>query len=91
MTVAGDQPMNFTRQFLLKEKVYEMRIPSRGYLLLWIRRCRSTCSKANIMGDAEEADHRLRPQARREVSAGPPPPAPDSPEAKAGGGGGGEE
>ena len=28
---AGDQPLDFSRQFLCKETVYEMRMPSRGY------------------------------------------------------------
>jgi len=30
--VVGDQPMGFNRQFLWKDMVYEMRIPSRGFL-----------------------------------------------------------
>ena len=30
--VVGDQPLGFTRQFLSQNTVYEMRIPSRGYL-----------------------------------------------------------
>jgi hypothetical protein len=32
MKVNGDAPMNFWRQFLSGERVYEMRIPSRGYV-----------------------------------------------------------
>jgi hypothetical protein len=32
MKVNGDAPMNFWRQFLAGERVYEMRIPSRGYV-----------------------------------------------------------
>lgn len=30
-TVAGDQGMNFYRQFLYNDEVYEMRVPSRGF------------------------------------------------------------
>jgi hypothetical protein len=31
MRVLGDSPMNFARQFLASDEVYEMRIPSRGF------------------------------------------------------------
>ena len=75
MTVVGDQPMDFTRQFLFKDTVYEMRMPSRGYLYVLDPPLPVNVLEGEIKGDAEEADRRLRPDAvgastRRAAGAG---------------------
>ena len=71
MKVSGDQPMGFTRQFLWKNTVYEMRIPSRGYLYEMDPPVPVNVLEGNIMGDVEEADPRLRPRALEQVPARP--------------------
>jgi len=90
MHVAGDQAMNFTRQFLWKEKVYEMRLPSRGYAYYLDPPLPVNVLEGNIMGTQKKPIIGYVPKPGVKYP-GPPPPAPDSPEAKAGGGGGGEE
>jgi hypothetical protein len=85
-TVVGDQPLNFSRQFLQGETVYEMRIPSRGFAYLLdppipVKVLEGTikgAQKTPILGYVEKPNTEYPP--------GPPPPVPDSPEAKAGGG-----
>ncbi|HXU61804.1 MAG TPA: L,D-transpeptidase, partial [Polyangia bacterium] len=52
--VAGDQPMGFTRQFLWKNTVYEMRIPSRGYLYEMDPPVPVNVLEGNIMGDVKK-------------------------------------
>ena len=54
MRVAGDQPMGFTRQFLLGETVYEMRIPSRGYAYYLDPPLPVNVLEGNIMGDQKK-------------------------------------
>ena len=90
MHVAGDQAMNFTRQFLFTEKVFEMRIPSRGYAYYLDPPLPVNVLEGNIMGTQKKPIIGYVPKPGVKYP-GPPPPAPDSPEAKAGGGGGGEE
>jgi hypothetical protein len=90
MHVAGDQAMNFTRQFLFTEKVFEMRIPSRGYAYYLDPPLPVMVLEGNIMGTQKKPIIGYVPKPGVKYP-GPPPPAPDSPEAKAGGGGGGEE
>jgi hypothetical protein len=84
-TIAGDQPFNFSRQFLQGNNVFEIRIASRGFvyvldpplpvdvLLGTIR----GAQKTPIVGYVPKPDTQY---------PGPPPPAPNSPEAKAAGG-----
>ncbi len=84
--VAGDQPMSFTRQFLWKTSVYEMRIPSRGYLYELDPPVPVNVLEGNIMGDAKKPILGYVPEPWNKYPPGPPPPAPDSAEAKAGGG-----
>jgi hypothetical protein len=94
MRVVGDSPMGFQRQFLWKETVYEMRIPSRGYVYQLDPPLPVNVLEGNIMGDQKKPIIGYVPKPGIRYP-GPPPPAPDSPEAKAGGGagpsGGGEE
>jgi hypothetical protein len=87
MRVVGDSPMGFQRQFLWKETIYEMRIPSRGYVYQLDPPLPVNVLEGNIMGDQKKPIIGYVPKPGIRYP-GPPPPAPDSPEAKAGGGGG---
>jgi hypothetical protein len=83
--VVGDSPMGFNRQFLFEDMVYEMRIPSRGYVYQLDPPLPVTVLEGNIMGDQKTPIIGYVPKPGV-TYPGPPPPAPDSPEAKAGGG-----
>jgi hypothetical protein len=85
-TVAGDQPLGFSRQFLSGETVYEMRIPSRGYAYYLDPPLPVEVLEGTIKGAQKKPIIGYIPKPN-ERYPGPPPPAPDSPEAKAGGGG----
>jgi hypothetical protein len=84
--IAGDQPLGFSRQFLHGEKVYEIRIPSRGYAYYLDPPLPVHVLEGNIRGAQKKPVIGYVPKPNTEYP-GPPPPAPDSPEAKAGGGG----
>ena len=76
MKVAGDQPMGFTRQFLWKNTVYEMRIPSRGYLYELDPPVPVNVLEGNIMGDLKKPILDYVPEPWNKYPPGPPPPAP---------------
>ena len=84
--VAGDQPLNFTRQFLQNTTVFEMKIPSRGYAYYLDPPLPVLVLEGQIKGAQKKPIIGYVPKPN-ESYPGPPPPAPDSPEAKAGGGG----
>jgi hypothetical protein len=84
--VAGDQPMGFTRQFLWKNTVYEMRIPSRGYLYEMDPPVPVNVLEGNIMGDVKKPILEYVPEPWNKYPPGPPPPPPNGGD-KAGGGG----
>jgi hypothetical protein len=84
--VAGDQPMNFSRQFLNKETVYEIRIASRGYQFTLDPPLPVMVLEGNIKGTQKTPIVGYVPKPDTEYPPGPVPPAPDSPEAKAAGG-----
>jgi hypothetical protein len=86
MKVSGDQPMGFTRQFLWKNTVYEMRIPSRGYLYELDPPVPVNVLEGNIMGDLKKPILDYVPEPWNKYPPGPPPPAPQNGD-KAGGGG----
>jgi hypothetical protein len=92
--VVGDSPMGFQRQFLFEDMVYEMRIPSRGYVYQLDPPLPVNVLEGDIRGEQKTPVIGYVPKPNLKYP-GPPPPAPDSPEAKAGGGapagGGGEE
>lgn len=54
MKVNGDAPMNFWRQFLSNDRVYEMRIPSRGYVFELDPPLPVNVLKGNIKGELKE-------------------------------------
>jgi hypothetical protein len=85
--IAGDQPVNLTRQFLFQDKVYEMRIPSRGFAYYLDPPLPVNVLEGTIRGAQKKPIVGYVPKPN-EVYPGPPPPAPDSPDEKAGGGGG---
>jgi hypothetical protein len=85
-TIAGDQPLGFTRQFLSGETVYEMKIPSRGYAYYLDPPLPVSVLEGDIRGPQKTPILGYVPKPNEQYP-GPPPPAPDSPEAKAGGGG----
>ncbi|HLK88935.1 MAG TPA: hypothetical protein VKZ18_03520 [Polyangia bacterium] len=86
MKVSGDQPMGFTRQFLWKNTVYEMKIPSRGYLYELDPPLQVNVLEGNIMGDLKKPILDYVPEPWNKYPPGPPPPAPQGGD-KAGGGG----
>jgi hypothetical protein len=54
MKVNGDAPMSFWRQFLAADHVYEMRIPSRGYVFELDPPLPVNVLKGNIRGEVKE-------------------------------------
>jgi hypothetical protein len=83
-TVAGDQPLNFTRQFLNNDKVYDIRLPSRGYAYYLDPPLPVNVLEGEIKGPQKKPIIGYIPKPNT-LYPGPPPPAPDSPEAKGGG------
>jgi hypothetical protein len=84
LRVVGDSPMGFQRQFLWKDIVYEMRIPSRGYVYMLDPPIPVNVLEGNIMGDQKEPILGYVPKPGVKYP-GPPPAAPEGPEGKAGG------
>jgi hypothetical protein len=82
--VAGDQPVNLTRQFLKDETVYEIKIPSRGYAYLLDPPIPVSVLEGQVRGTEKRPIIGYVPKPNTEYP-GPPPPAPDSPESKSGG------
>jgi murein DD-endopeptidase MepM/ murein hydrolase activator NlpD len=85
MHVSGDSPMGFTRQFLSGESVFEMRIPSRGYIYTLDPPLPVNVLEGNIMGDLKKPILDYVPEPWNKYPPGPPPPAPQNGD-KAGGG-----
>jgi hypothetical protein len=83
--VAGDQPLNLTRQFLKDEEVYEIKIPSRGYAYVLDPPMHVEVLEGTIRGAQQTPILEYVPQPNEEYP-GPPPPVPGGPEAKSGGG-----
>jgi hypothetical protein len=86
MHVAGDAPMSFTRQFLNGESVFEMRIPSRGYVFTLDPPLPVNVLEGEIKGTQKKPILSYVPKPGVHYP-GPPPPVPEGPEGKAGGGG----
>jgi hypothetical protein len=83
--IAGDQPLNFSRQFLQDERVYDIRLPSRGFAYYLDPPLPVMVLEGDIKGPQKKPIVGYIPKPNT-VYPGPPPPAPDSPEAKAAGG-----
>ena len=82
--VMGDQPMGFTRQFLQKETVYEIKIPSRGFAYQLEPPLPVNVLEGTIRGAQKNPIGGYVPKPDT-IYPGPPPPVGNSPEAKAGG------
>ncbi|MBC8134198.1 MAG: L,D-transpeptidase [Deltaproteobacteria bacterium] len=82
--VDGDAPMSFSRQFLFKDHVYEMRIPSRGFIFTLEPPLPVNVLEGEIKGNIKKPILEYMPKPGVKYP-GPPPPLPNSPEARAGG------
>jgi len=85
--IVGDQPMNFTRQFLNKDDtVYEIKIPSRGFAYILDPPLPVTVLEGTIRGAQKQPipGYVRKPDVVYPVGA-PIPPVSNSAEAKAGG------
>jgi hypothetical protein len=83
--VAGDQPLSFSRQFLKGDTVYEIRIPSRGYMYVLDPPLPVDVLEGRIRGAQKTPILGYVPKPDTEYPPGPPPPVANSLEAKAGG------
>jgi hypothetical protein len=82
--VLGDQPLNFTRQFLRDESVFEIKIPSRGFAYILDPPIPVNVLEGNIRGAQKKPIEGYIPKPNTDYPAAPPPTI-DSLEAKAGG------
>ena len=82
--IIGDRPLNFTRQFLWKEDVYELRLPSRGYWFELDPVLPVHVLEGNILGKLKKPITTYVPKPGVVYPPGPMPVPPDSPEARAG-------
>jgi hypothetical protein len=86
--IVGDRPLDFARQWLWKEQVYEMRLPSRGFWFQLEPPLPVTVLEGNILGKLKKPVTAYVPKPGMKYPPGPIPVPKDSPEARAGGGGG---
>jgi hypothetical protein len=83
--VSGDQPFNFSRQFLKGNTVFEIRIASRGFVYTLDPPLPVHVLEGQIKGAQKTPIVGYVPKPDTQYP-GPPPPAPDSAEARGGGG-----
>lgn len=83
--VIGDRPLNFSREFLWKDDVYELRLPSRGYWYELDPPVPVDVLEGNIVGDTKKPLTGYFPKPGVVYPPGPPPVPSDSPESRAGG------
>lgn len=81
MKVNGDAPMNFWRQFLSGERVYEMRIPSRGYVYELDPPLPVNVLKGTIKGELQEPVEGFVPKPGVRYPGPPPDQKPSEDEA----------
>jgi hypothetical protein len=84
MRIVGDQPMDFARQFLKGNDVFEIRLASRGYKYVMDPPLPIEVLEGEIKGEVKQPILTYVPKPGV-VYPGPPPPAPNTPEARAGG------
>jgi hypothetical protein len=82
--IVGDNPMDFARQFLRGDDIYEIRIPSRGYSYVLDPPLPVEVLEGEIKGEVKTPILTYVPKPNVRYP-GPPPPVPNSPEARAGG------
>jgi len=83
--VEGDSSMGFARQFLWKDSVYEVRLPSRGFVFTLDPPLSVNVLEGEIKGNAQKPILGYVPKPGVKYPPGPPPPVPNSPEARSGG------
>jgi hypothetical protein len=86
MVIEGDKPLDFARQFLFKEDVMEMRLPSRGYWFRLEPPLPVYVLEGNIVGKEKKPILTYMPKPGVKYPPGPPPSPKDTPESRAGGG-----
>jgi hypothetical protein len=84
--VEGDKPLDFSRQFLWRDDVYELRLPSRGYSYRLEPPLPVNVLEGNILGKTKKPITTYMPKPGVTYPPGPPPSPKDSPESRAGGG-----
>lgn len=83
MSVQGDLAIDFARQFLKGDDVFEIRVPSRGYAFRLDPPLPVDVLEGEIKGEVKTPILTYVPKPGVRYP-GPPPPVPDSPEARAG-------
>ena len=78
--IVGDKPLDFSRQFLWKEHVYEMRLPSRGFWYRLEPPVPVNVLEGNIIGTVKKPITVYVPKPGVMYPPGPPPSPKDSPE-----------
>ncbi len=86
IVIEGDKPLDFSRQFLFKEDVMEMRLPSRGYWYRLEPPLPVNVLEGNIIGKEKKPILTYVPKPGVKYPPGPPPSPRDTPESRAGGG-----
>jgi hypothetical protein len=84
--VAGDQLLNFSRQFLKGETVYEIRIPSRGYMYVLDPPLPVNVLEGRIKGAQKTPIQGYVQKPDTQYPPGPPPPVASGADTNAGGG-----
>jgi hypothetical protein len=82
----GDQKLGFSRQWLWKEDVMEMRLPTRGFRFSVDPPIPVNVLEGTILGTIKKPIKEYVPKPGVQYPPGPVPVPPDSPEARAGGG-----
>ncbi len=83
--VEGDKPLDFARQFLFKEDVFELRLPSRGFWYRLEPPVPVNVLQGNIIGKVKKPITTYVPKPGVVYPPGPPPSPKDTPESRAGG------
>ncbi|HUS63519.1 MAG TPA: hypothetical protein VMZ28_03210, partial [Kofleriaceae bacterium] len=84
VVVEGDKPLDFARQFLFKNDVFELRLPSRGFWYRLEPPLPVSVLEGNIMGKQKKPITIYMPKPGVAYPPGPTPIPKDSPEARGG-------
>ena len=85
MHADGEKKLGFTRQFLWKEDVYELRLPTRGFWYTLDPPLPVNVLEGNILGKVKKPIVPYVEKPGVKYPPGPPPAPPDTPEGRAGG------
>ncbi len=88
-TIEGEKSLGFSRQFLVREKVYELRIPTRGFWYRLEPPIPVNVLEGNILSKLKKPPRTYIQKPGVVYPPGPIPFPPDTPEGRASGGGGG--